>query len=179
MTIQHVMLDLETMGNGPNAAITAIGAVKFDPDKGEIVETFYFKVNLESSVKCGGVIDASTIIWWLGQNEEARAEMQKEGEHINLSLDRFRMWLGDNGQTRIWGNGAAFDNVILASAYKNSGLTVPWKFIGDRCYRTVKTMFKQTLKAEQPTIKHHALADAEAQAKHLMLIAKTHGLILT
>ena len=78
MTIQHIMLDLETMGTGPNAAITAIGAVKFDPDKGEIVETFYFKVNLESSVKQGGVIDASTVIWWLGQNEEARAEMQKK-----------------------------------------------------------------------------------------------------
>ena len=179
MTIKHVMLDLETMGNGPNAAITAIGAVKFDPDKGEIVDTFYLKVNLESSVKCGGVIDTSTIVWWLGQNEEARAEMQKKGEHINLSLDRFRMWLGDNGQTRIWGNGAAFDNVILTSAYKNSGLTVPWDFWNDRCYRTVKAMFKQTPTVEKPTVAHNALADAEAQAKHLMLIAKTHGLILT
>ena len=84
------MLDLETMGNGPNAAITAIGAVKFDPDKGEIVETFYFKVNLESSVKQGGVIDASTVIWWLGQNEEARAEMQKKGGHILDGLYEFK-----------------------------------------------------------------------------------------
>jgi DNA polymerase III epsilon subunit-like protein len=26
-----VMLDLETMGNGPDAAIVAIGAIEFDP----------------------------------------------------------------------------------------------------------------------------------------------------
>ena len=177
MTTQHIMLDLETMGTGPNAAITAIGAVKFDPDKGEIVETFYFKVNLESSVKQGGVIDASTVIWWLGQNEEARAEMQKKGGHILDGLYEFKGQIG--ADARIWGNGAAFDNVILRSAYERAQIIAPWDFRNDRCYRTVKAMFKQTPTVEKPTVAHHALADAEAQAKHLMLIAKTHGLILT
>ena len=177
MTIQHIMLDLETMGAGPNAAITAIGAVKFDPDKGEIVDTFYFKVNLESSVKQGGVIDASTVSWWLDQNEEARAEMQKKGKHILDGLYEFKGQIGSDA--RIWGNGAAFDNVILRSAYERAQIIAPWDFWNDRCYRTVKTMFKQTPMVEKPTVAHHALADAEAQAKHLMLIAKTHGLILT
>lgn len=177
MTSKHIMLDLETMGTGPNAAITAIGAVKFDPDKSEIVDTFYFKVNLESSVRHGGVIDASTVIWWLGQNEEARAEMQKEGRHLIDGLYELKGQIGSDA--RIWGNGAAFDNVILRSAYERAQIIAPWDFWNDRCYRTVKAMFKQTPTVEKPTVAHNALADAEAQAKHLMLIAKTHGLILT
>lgn len=34
--MKHVMLDLETMGNGPRAAIVSIGAVFFDPLTGEL-----------------------------------------------------------------------------------------------------------------------------------------------
>ena len=36
--MNHVMLDLETMGTGPRAAIVAIGAVAFDPIRKEIVD---------------------------------------------------------------------------------------------------------------------------------------------
>lgn len=34
--MQHLMLDLETMGKKPNAPIVAIGAVLFSPRTGEI-----------------------------------------------------------------------------------------------------------------------------------------------
>lgn len=34
--MDNVMLDLETMGNGPEAAIVAIGAVEFDLKSGAI-----------------------------------------------------------------------------------------------------------------------------------------------
>ncbi|MBK0004878.1 3'-5' exonuclease, partial [Erwinia sp. S38] len=46
--MNHLMIDLETMGNKPNAAIVSIGAVFFEPDSGEIGNTFYSNVQLES-----------------------------------------------------------------------------------------------------------------------------------
>lgn len=55
-----VMLDLETMGNGPRAAIVAIGAVEFDPKTRTVGDRFYQTVDLATAVKMGGEIDAST-----------------------------------------------------------------------------------------------------------------------
>ncbi len=54
------MVDLETMGIGPNAAIVAIGAVAMDTDKLVLTgEEFYEVVSLQSSVDAGLVIDPS------------------------------------------------------------------------------------------------------------------------
>ena len=175
----HIMLDLETMGNSSNAAIVAIGAVKFDVANG-ITDSFYQKVDLESAVDNGGVMDPSTVIWWLGQNDAARKELQAPGcisPSILPTLVEFSAWLGDGLHARIWGNGAAFDNVILANAYKNGRMKAPWRHWNDRCYRTVKAMYLGVPKVT-PTVAHHALADAEAQARHLIAIAKAHNLEL-
>ena len=51
MTETHVMLDLETMDTGSNAAIIAIGAVVFT--RTEITAEFYCNVNLQSSMDYG------------------------------------------------------------------------------------------------------------------------------
>ena len=171
----HIMLDLETMGNSSNAAIVAIGAVKFDVANG-ITDTFYLKVDLESAVALGGKMDPSTVIWWLGQNDAARKEMQAAGSLVLPALIGFSAWVDDRNAL-IWGNGAAFDNVILANAYKNGRMNTPWRHWNDRCYRTIKAMYPDVPKV-LPTVAHHALADAEAKARHLIAIAKAHNLEL-
>jgi hypothetical protein len=71
--MRDLMLDLETMGTSPNAAIVAIGAVKFDPGTGELGGRFYQVVDLASSVAAGCVIDPDTVLWWMRQSPEARA----------------------------------------------------------------------------------------------------------
>lgn len=35
MELEHLAIDLETMGNNPNSPIVAIGAVMFNPATGE------------------------------------------------------------------------------------------------------------------------------------------------
>ena len=65
-----IMLDLETMGTGTQAAIVAIGAVEFDLEKGILGEEFYRTVDLSSSISCGGIIDADTVLWWMQQSED-------------------------------------------------------------------------------------------------------------
>lgn len=164
------MLDLETMGNGPNAAIVAIGAVEFEPEIFLLGREFYRVVDLASSVELGGEIDASAVQWWLGRSDEARAAIRQSPQiHIKPALVQFAEWLSHcSADIQLWGNGAAFDNVILAQAYKRAGLEVPWKFWNDRCYRTLAALHPDTPPGHGEGTAHHALDDARTQAKHLL-----------
>ena len=163
-----VMLDLETMGNGPNAAIVAIGACTFDITAGKIGTTYYNRVNLASSVAHGGVIDADTVAWWLQQGDEARAEIVREGMHFAGALQSFGDWMARHTHdVEVWGNGANFDNVILRGAYARNGTPAPWNWRNDRCYRTVKTLHRD-VPMERLGTHHNALDDAISQALHLI-----------
>ena len=173
----HFMVDLETMGTGPNAAIIAIGAVRFNIETGEILNTFYTPVLLESSMAMGGVVDAGTILWWLGQSDEARAEFTKPSKSIVTALWEFRSFVQLNNaigkqDVKLWGNGATFDNVILAQAYKRAEIEPPWSHRGDRCYRTMRNILPEVPDFEWDGVAHNALDDARNQARYLVTALK-------
>ena len=163
--MNRVMLDLETMGNGINAAIIAIGAVHFDA--GKILDEFYTVVDLKSAVDAGLEIDASTVIWWMKQSDDARRQFERDGVPLVKALEQFAEWIGKDAE--VWGNGVAFDNAILSNAYRKCGMKQPWTFWNDRCYRTVKSMYPD-VKMERQGVYHKAVDDAKSQAEHLMRI---------
>ena len=169
--MDNVMVDLETMGNGPSAAIVAIGAVEFDPGSGKLGREFYQEVSLEDSAANGGVIDASTVLWWMRQSDEARAAVySKDGINLLPALLQFAQWLRECGpRVKVWGNGSPFDNVILRSAYGAVHMPPPWEHWNDRCYRTLKNL-RPGIKLERSGTHHNALDDAITQAKHAMVI---------
>ena len=169
--MNNVMVDLETMGNGPRAAIVAIGAVEFDPDSGKIGREFYQEIYLEDSVANGGVIDASTVLWWMQQGDVARAAVySKDGINLLPALLQFAQWLRECGPgVKVWGNGSPFDNVILRSAYSALHMDAPWEFWNDRCYRTLKNLRPDIGFARGGT-HHNALDDAITQARHAIAI---------
>lgn len=163
----NIMLDLETMGNGSNAAIVAIGAVKFNPDTHEIIDHMYSTVDLQSSVDAGLDMDASTVLWWMQQSQDARQELYIDNRPpLGTALNHFCKFAGEN--PIIWGNGSDFDNAILANAYRKLGMQPPWKFWNNRCYRTIKNM--SSVKLQRTGTHHNALDDAIYQANHLMAI---------
>jgi len=173
--MKNVMIDLETMGKNADAAIIAIGAVEFDIQSAAVGERFYTIVDLESSVNMGGVIDPSTVLWWMQQSDAARAEFTRGGEHITVALYQFSKWMMDRAEksdVKVWGNGADFDNVILSSAFMRNKTTRPWEFWNNRCYRTVKAMYPQVKILINGT-HHNAVDDAENQAWHLINMLKT------
>lgn len=165
----HIMLDLETMGNGVNSAIIAIGAAAFDNTG--IKATFYEQISLESSVRAGLECDASTIIWWLRQDNDARSAFfnNEKAVDINGALIKFKEWFSSVGGVEVWGNGSAFDNAILSNAYRKTGIIQPWKFWNDRCYRTIKSL-NVDIKIKRVGTHHNALDDAKCQAEHLISI---------
>jgi len=71
----------------------------------------------------------------------------------------------------VWGNGASFDNAILANAYHKTHLDLPWQYYNNRCYRTIKNCYPNIKLSRAGTL-HKALDDAKSQAMHLIEIFK-------
>lgn len=170
----HVMVDLETLGNGNDAAIVAIGAVQFSlVDLKFERKGFYVTVDPESSQHYGLKIDAPTVKWWL-RPELAEARQQTFFDAVGLDLPSalmgFAEWLPTKDQlSGLWGNGATFDNVILRNAYNACHVPVPWSFRVDKCFRTLNQMFP-LVGADRKGTAHNALDDARNQTDHLLAI---------
>ena len=172
--MQEFMIDLETMGTGPGSAIMAIGAIAMDFDTLTLGQEFYATINLASHVAIGGVIDPDTLVWWMRQSDEARMAVTSGGQDIREVLNNFAGYLqyvGGAQHKHIWGNGASFDNVILHAAYVQAGIPLPWNYKGDRCFRTLRALHPEVPEVK-PTILHHALYDAKAQAQQLLNILR-------
>lgn len=168
--LQHIMLDLETLGTRPGDIILSIGAVKFDVEKG-LGEEFYITIDPESSKAAGFRAQKSTLEWWDKQSEEARKAAFKGEMAVEHALIKLTMWMPPVDFTVVWGNGANFDNALLAAAYRIMKMDTPWKFWNDRCYRTISAMFLNK-RVERVGTYHNALDDAKTQALRLIAMAQ-------
>ncbi|MHB6324057.1 3'-5' exonuclease [Klebsiella pneumoniae] len=177
--MNHLMIDLETMGNKPNAPIVSIGAVLFEPSTGELGTEFYRVVSLKSDVDGGAVPDPETIIWWMQQSEQARmAICDKDAISISAALIKLNTFILDNtdiDKVQVWGNGATFDNVILRASYDRELLPCLWKFWNDRDVRTIVELGRAIGINPRRDIPfdgdmHNALDDAKHQAKYVSVI---------
>ena len=175
MEVKNVMIDIETLGTRPGDIILSIGAVKFD-EKG-LGEEFYLTINPESSKAIGLRAQKSTLEWWDKQAPEAKAAAFKGEFAIEVALLKFAMWMPPKEVSRVWGNGANFDNALVAAAYRTNKMDLPWDYWNDRCYRTIAAIFMKT-KIERVGTGHHALDDAKTQALRLLKMQEESGLKL-
>jgi exodeoxyribonuclease VIII len=171
------MIDLETLSSRPNAVITSIGAVAFNPETSTIGGSFKVNVDPESGEKLGLHISAKTVVWWLQQSEQARMAMLSDPKPLPEALKLLNAWIRLNAgdDATVWGNGATFDNVVISSNYEAAGVYRPWRFKNDWCYRTVKGLYPE-VRLERTGTHHDALDDAMTQTKHLIeLYHKVRG----
>ena len=177
----HLMVDMETMGNGPDAPIVSIGAVFFDPSTGNTGAEFYQVVSLESSMSFGMKPDASTIQWWLKQSSEARsAILVDEAMGLRESLELLADFIAENAANgshtvQLWGNECSFDNVILRRAYALTDTPFAVPFWNDRDVRTMVELGKSVGINPRFDIPfegdmHNALSDARHQVKYVSAI---------
>ena len=177
----HLMVDLETMGSGPDAPIVSIGAVYFDPSTGNTGAEFYQVVSLESSMTFGMKPDASTIQWWLKQSSEARsAILVDEAMGLRETLELLADFIAENATNgshtvQLWGNGCSFDNVILRRAYALTETPFAVPFWNDRDVRTMVELGKSVGINPRFDIPfegdmHNALSDARHQVKYVSAI---------
>lgn len=171
--MNKIMLDLETLSTSSNAMIMSIGAVVFD-ETGLSAE-FHRKINIELDNQCGAEISASTVCWWAQQSEQAREIFINSVDEFLPTLMDFSAFLDHYApNAEIFGNGADFDNVILANAYRRAGLIQPWGKYKNRCYRTLKNLAPQ-LKIARSGTHHNALDDARSQAEHAIALLNHLG----
>jgi hypothetical protein len=170
MPYNAVMVDLEAMSTESNAAIIAIGAVKFylNVNQPEFTEDqlFYTAVSLKSSQEAGLHIKADTIMWWLGQEPEARNAF-KNPVSLASALGAFSRFIPKDAY--LFGNGANYDNIVLRNAYQALNIGYPISYKRDVCYRTLRKLTDAPPPPFEGT-KHNALDDAKAQTRDLMEI---------
>jgi DNA polymerase III epsilon subunit-like protein len=174
-----IMVDLETMGTGYDAAIVSIGAVVMvDTQRDGLGADLYIPVSLQSSMDHGLSVSAGTIMWWMEQDEPARLALVDGAVPLPRALELLTEFIRGAANdvvssVKIWGNGATFDNVILRNAYKACGMEAPWRFWNDRCYRTLKALHPEVKLPDRGGVHHNALDDARYQAKCATLILRS------
>ena len=174
MRMNDIMLDIETLSTNSNAVILSIGAVQFDLKSGEVGKSFHVKLHTEEQVKNGGVVSPSTAKWWSEQTQEAQ-DMVFSGERLKMldALKQFNNWISDNfkdtDDTRMWGNGATFDNVIVRNLYSRCNLPFVLPYWCDTDVRTL-TQLEDYDKVKELTgpfigVKHDAIDDCKHQIR--------------
>lgn len=164
----NVMIDLETMGTTPEAAVLSIGAVYFDLNTGELGPDTHIKLDFVSACK-DRMMDPDTVKWWLTQDEEAQKALLR-GANVASQADAITtlsgfLWASD---IVVWGNGATFDISILENWFRQRGHFIPWKFYNVRDMRTVVAMAEDIISKDDipfQGVKHDALDDAKHQAR--------------
>lgn len=175
--MKHVMLDLETLGTAADAAIMSIGAVRFDLDSDAIDDAgFYASISIDSNLEYKRRIQEDTLIWWLKQPIEAQSVFHESKQTLPTALTDLADWLGAD-DCQMWSNGADFDLPMIAHAFTQCGIEVPWKFWNSNCFRTYKKLpGAKVIKLPMVGTKHNALFDAIHQAKTAQAIqAKLFG----
>lgn len=166
----HLMLDIETMGNESFSSIISIGALEFDIKTGKTGKEFYTNIDLQSCLDLGLIVNGSTIMWWLSQNEQARKDLiERSSLPLKEALFEFSKFC--NKDYEIWGNSVRFDCGILQNAYNKAKIPIPWDFRKERCVRTLVS-FNPDIKnnfSNSGTV-HNALSDCYFQVSYCSAI---------
>ena len=178
-----IMIDLETLGTRPDAAIIQIGAVLFEPKSGgRVLNGNGF--NRHVLVQDGsGSIDHDTLCFWLTENSAVKMghELDTLAGPLHEVLMDFKLWLTRDHDLSweaingVWANPSDFDLPIMKSAFARIGMDVPWD---RRATRDARTLFNMV--GGKPEIDwtglvaHDALDDAVGQA---MQVQKAMGML--
>jgi hypothetical protein len=157
----RVMIDIETLGRDPGAAILSLAAVEFAPAEG-LGRELSRSIDLSSCQQHGLDIDAATLDWWLDQSSEAQSALRGGDDLTHVLAGLSRWWPRDGAE--VWSKSPAFDVVLLAEAYSRIDRDPPWQFWETRDVRTILSLVDTPPQVESAGPDHDALADAKEQA---------------
>lgn len=179
------MIDLETAGTEPNAAILSIGMVDFSLAGDTYEEATraekYIQIDPESydGLRPGLFsMSFSTMRWWLTKAPEAsRAEAWSTSAGgaipVQDAIRAAHAWLAlrCDRRTRIWAQGTDFDMRIIENAFKVGNLIKPWHMTQQVDLRTYFTLKGTTLRQASQQLggnNHSAIDDCRNQIKTLL-----------
>lgn len=160
--MEHLMVDIETLSNKSYAVIFSIAAVEFDIDTGKSGRKFHASIDIQSSIDKNFQINASTLKWWMKQNDNARKQIYENNDyayHIEDALSLFEQFCQtinkEEGldKVKLWGNSNKFDLGLLEDAFNLIGREIPWNFRNERDVRTLVSF--------NPKIKENMIFEGE------------------
>lgn len=158
----HVMIDLETLGTDlTTAPVIQIAAIRFDIETGMEVESLIENINLSESLYNGGIIESSTLKWWLNIDSEYLISILNSENQISEFDMLIKLTSFIKNDDYVWANSPRFDLGILQSLYKRYNLSIPWNYQNEMDVRTLNNSIGKQL--DKPT--HSAFNDCLGQIK--------------
>jgi hypothetical protein len=168
-----IMVDIETLGTGPDAAIISIGVMAFTFD-GDEIKKQKWNVIAESNSEFNRTMQLKTAMWWLKQSKEAQdALFTPEPIALNIALQELQTFVKENlgDKNGMWANGATFDLVILRNAFNACKIKCPWSYRQEFCMRPLRYLGKKVglvfSEYKLAGLVHDALADTEMQVTYV------------
>lgn len=180
--MKSLMLDLETLDTGPDAAVISIGVCAFDQDRG-IIASDGWAIRPDD---WHGVKNPNTIVWWSKQNECAR-DYSFNGKtpaiFAALKLKEFIATYGSSdAECEAWANDPDFDIVILRNWWqrveKDEGTSLGRFPIHYRSSRSCRTIYAEAKRLgiyydaaySMASVAHNPVDDACNQARAVIQI---------
>lgn len=136
----HLMIDLETLGAGPDCVILQIAAVPFK-EVGMLpaVDNFYIpSLSIAEQINLGRKLEDDTLRWWMSTDPEKLCVILNTKQCCFVdALADFENYIHKLDPAFIWSHGATFDIPILTHAFKQFGLRWP---VGYDCFRDTRTL---------------------------------------
>lgn len=155
----HITFDLETLGLTPDSVILSFGGIVFNPFNGDIKSHMYAVLETATQIAAGRIVDQSTDSWW---NHPDRAAIKPvyEGPPNTFLTDLYSInnWIARNEASAVWVNGLDFDVPMLSHAFKQFGVSIPWKYNAVRDVRTISKEF--SISPNRHGTHHNALDDS-------------------
>lgn len=167
--MKDVMIDFETLGLAIDCPLAAAAFLVFESDATEftIHESFYSRILFDND-KNPAHMEASTLWWWMQKSDEARLRtFDPAGAYpIDYVLNNMCNLISQHNPDRVWSKGVDFDIAILKWRCEQLGMTVPWHYRKQMCYRTLENLYPH-LKIAEDKKPHTADEDAYAQAERV------------
>lgn len=194
--LNHLIIDLETLGFASDCVVLSLGATVFTFDTSRpndyeqyILDGFYVKFDArEQADHWKRTMDDDTIEWWRTQPEDARAVTRPSADDVGLvdAMNQFNDWITKSGydwkNSFVWSRGTYFDFPKLEHIYSQIGVKPGyngWKIRDTKTYCDVLTGGNSGLyhpkKKPASFVHHHALHDAALDAYRLVELFQLHA----
>lgn len=173
--MKHIMMDIETMGTGADAAVISVELCVFDPKTGEVGAKAEFHSTFGAMRDIGRKFEPDTVKWWMQQDSEAQQGLFRDDADVDAGVfcRKIGRWIENIGEPRhlrIWAKDPTFDVMIMRSLFERCEVKWTGRFWHEYSVRTMLLMGK-ALKiddVERVGFAHGALNDAVHQAKQVM-----------
>lgn len=163
------MIDAETLGTAAGCMVTQIGVCLFNRVGDPAMHAQLWNLALVPQQANGLRADVDTIMWWMRQSDDARRSwVDAATEMPSAVLSQLDVLIKSRcvPTVTMWANSPQFDFSILAPLWRMAKIPVPWRYTAEADFRTLR-LVAPAVPRREPTLKHRADSDAEAQALYV------------